>query len=439
MAGRRKDLNRRNLPNGVSQKKDGAYKGRYCYTYEGLDGQRHNVYSYRLYETDPVPKGKKLESCVPLMTIITGIERDKQDRINTAGGGVTLNEMFEKYMELKPGIKESTRAQHYGEWKLYVQNNLGLKKISKITYIDIKSLYLLLLWDWPNRQTGEKGLSIGSVMAVHEMIYSALELARKNKLIRENPAEGIISEIKAENKSKVQTDHQIKSLTVEQQRKFLSYVKTTGKYSEWYDHFIVLFGTGMRIGELSALRREDLDFKHNIININFSMERYKGRNDSERCYHMHPPKSSAGKRAIPMFPEVKEALLRQLEHQLKTGLQTAVVDGYSGFVFLSKKGNPINYSTFDGILYKIVASYNNEEIKLAEKEKREPELLPRFSAHDIRHTFATRMAENNANQLVMKKVMGHERIETTLDIYAEATPTEENECFDDLEGKMSLA
>lgn len=439
MAGKRKDLSRRNLPKGVSQKKDGTYKGRYCYTYNGLDGKRHSVYSYRLYETDPIPKGKKSDSCIPLMTMIAQIERDKQDGILSTAGDISLNDMFERYMEMKPGIKESTRVDHLYRWKLYVQDSLGKKKIAKISYSDIKSLYLHLLWDWPNHQTGEKGLSMGSLLRIHAMIYPVLELARKDKIIRENPSEGIMAEIKAENKSRTQGNVQIKSLTVVQQKNFLIYVKNHSIYNKWYNLFIVLFGTGIRIGELAALRREDIDFENNNIHINFSMQYYKGLNDDKATFHMSTPKTSAGKRTIPMFPEVREALLKQLELQLETGYNTAVIDGYSGFVFLNNRGLPIKHSKIDEVIKRIVGNYNEKETMRAKKEKRIPELLPLFSAHDIRHTFATRMAENRANQLVMKRVMGHESIETTLDIYAEVTDEEERICFDDLKGNMSLA
>lgn len=440
MAGKRKDLNRRNLPDGVSQKKDGAYKGRYCYTYMGLDGKRHSVYSYRLYETDPVPKDKKADSCVPLMTTIAQIERDRQDGICSTAGEITFNEMFQRYMKMRPGIKDSTSVHNVHTWDYYVRDRLGSKKISKISYSDIKSLYLYLLWEKPNKQTGEKGLNISTVNCVHVLIGSVFNLAQKDKIIRDNPADGVMADVKAENKDKVnQNSGQIKSLTVKQQRNFLLYIKTNEVYKKWYNLFVVLFGTGMRIGELSALRNVDLDFENNVINVNYSMGYYKAPGSSRCDFHITTPKTSAGKRTIPMFPEVREALLRQLEIQLKNGHNKAVVDGYSGFVFQSMKGHPLKSATLDATLKRIVERYNREEEKRASEKGQKPELLPYFSPHDIRHTFATRMAENGANQLVMKKVMGHKSIETTMDIYAEVTDTEERSCFEELEGNMSLA
>lgn len=70
---------------------------------------------------------------------------------------------------------------------------------------------------------------------------------------------------------------------------------------------------------------------------------------------------------------------------------------------------------------RITEHYNDEELLKAAKEKREPVLLPHFSCHHLRHTFATRLCEAESNLKVIQSVMGHRNIETTMDIYAEAT------------------
>ena len=55
------------------------------------------------------------------------------------------------------------------------------------------------------------------------------------------------------------------------------------------------------------------------------------------------------------------------------------------------------------------------------KKNEEIVLLPRFSCHSLRHTFATRMVEAGINIKVIKDVLGHSEISTTMNIYAEAT------------------
>lgn len=65
-------------------------------------------------------------------------------------------------------------------------------------------------------------------------------------------------------------------------------------------------------------------------------------------------------------------------------------------------------------------------------------LLPRFSCHSLRHTFTTRLIENNVNLKVIQDVLGHKDIETTLNIYADVTDKLRKKEFDDLDKKLNL-
>lgn len=93
------------------------------------------------------------------------------------------------------------------------------------------------------------------------------------------------------------------------------------------------------------------------------------------------------------------------------------VDGYSGFIFVAKTGRPLMPSGVNNVLYNIVNSYNQTEIIKAKKERRKVELLPRFSAHILRHTACTRMAEKGVDIKVIQYIMGHSSIEITMEVY----------------------
>ena len=82
--------------------------------------------------------------------------------------------------------------------------------------------------------------------------------------------------------------------------------------------------------------------------------------------------------------------------------------------------------------------YNDMEEKRAKAEKREPELIPSFSAHNLRHTFCTRFCENETNIKVIQEVMGHKDVQTTLDIYAESTTEKKQEVINSLQGKIII-
>ena len=83
-------------------------------------------------------------------------------------------------------------------------------------------------------------------------------------------------------------------------------------------------------------------------------------------------------------------------------------------------------------------NYNHEEQIKAAKEKREPLILPHFSCHHLRHTFATKFCENEINLKVIQSVMGHANIETTMDIYAEATERKKQESMKKLSEKFDV-
>ncbi len=115
----------------------------------------------------------------------------------------------------------------------------------------------------------------------------------------------------------------------------------------------------------------------------------------------------------------KEALtLEQQEKLLKFVEQSNVeIGGRSGFIFNTKHGRPIMPAGVNSFLKNIVNAYNKKESKLAEEEKREPELMPPISSHTLRHTGCTRLGENNVNPKVMQYVMDHLDAQITMNVY----------------------
>lgn len=115
-----------------------------------------------------------------------------------------------------------------------------------------------------------------------------------------------------------------------------------------------------------------------------------------------------------------------------------MVDGMSGFIFVNRYGTPTNQQAVNSAIKRIVSDYNAEEELAAARQRREPILLPYFSAHILRHTFCTRLCENETNLKVIQAVMGHRDIQTTMDIYAEATEDKKQESFERLVGKIDV-
>ncbi len=155
-------------------------------------------------------------------------------------------------------------------------------------------------------------------------------------------------------------------------------------------------------------------------------------------FHVSTPKTEAGKRTIPMMDIVMKAFQDEYEAQKETGFNVQVLDGMSGFIFCNKDGNLLNPSAVNRAIKRIYEAYNAEEIIKAQKQGRRPILIPHFTCHHIRHTFCTRFCEKETNLKVIQSIMGHANIETTMDIYAEATELKKQEAIKALENNNDI-
>lgn len=177
--------------------------------------------------------------------------------------------------------------------------------------------------------------------------------------------------------------------------------------------------TGMRVGEITGLRWEDIDFDNNLIHINHTLVYYDTRTEKGCNFAINTPKTKAGKRTIPMLPKVKKALKQEKERQNDLGINCNVkIDGYTNFVFLNRFGNVYQQCSLNKALKRIIRDCNYE---IFDGKIKSDTILPNFSNHSLRHTFTTRMVESGINLKVMQEILGHSDISTTMNIYAEAT------------------
>ena len=189
----------------------------------------------------------------------------------------------------------------------------------------------------------------------------------------------------------------------------------------------------MRVSEVTGLRWEDIDLKKKEISVNHTLVYRKYPGESSGRLHISTPKSEKGSRIIPMIGDVEDAFRAEYVHQQKVGFYTAQIDGMCGFVFCGRFGTPLHQGLINKAILRIVNDYNVEEELKAASEDREPFLIPRFSCHNIRHTFATQLCENETNIKAIQEIMGHADIQTTMNIYAKATDTSKQKAMENLE------
>lgn len=423
MSEKRRDRKGRILRRGELQRNDGKYE----YRYYDTQGVRRSIYSWKLIETDTVPQGKRCKQS--LRELERQIQRDLEDGIQThAARQMTLNDMFDHYMELKCELKVSTRTNYQYMYDRYVRETLGSKSITSFRYSDIRTFYNFLL--------REHGFRPNTMETIRSLLHPVFTLAVRNNLIRTNPSDGVLADIKKGNQWERPKKH---ALTEAQQTAFMQFVANSARYRQWGPLFIVMLGTGCRVGEVIGLRWEDCDFAEETISINHSLL-YRQKEPGGACeFLVSTPKTEAGIRVIPMAAEVKRALECERELQAEVGVSDIVIDGYSNFIFTGQTGGILSPHTVNRAIERIRTAYNNMETELANQEQREPQLLPHFSAHTLRHTFCTRFCEHETNLKVIQEIMGHASITTTMDVYNEATLEQKIASFKRLEGKFKIS
>lgn len=409
MAKARKDNKGRALRKGESQRTSDKS---YIYTYTDPFGKRKFVYA-----KDLLTLRKKEDK----------IKRDQLDGLDVyAAGNATLNFVFDRYISTKYELRKSTLSNYLYMYNHFVREGFGTRKIGEIKYSDVRYFYYYLL--------NEKGLQANTVDTIHTILHPTFQLAVRDNIIRTNPSDRVMAEIKKKAGKNKGVRH---ALTLEQQRAFMDYIAQNPIYCHWLPLFTVLLGTGCRIGEVIGLRWEDLDFENRLISINHSVTYYV-REERKAYFEVSLPKTEAGIRTIPMMDAVYEAFQEEYEEQKENGFNSTVIDGMTGFIFCNRFGNIHNPQTINRAIKRILENHNAEELLKAKREGRQPVIIPHFSCHHLRHTFCTRFCENETNIKVIQSVMGHASIETTMDIYAEVTDAKKQEAIENLSHKLDV-
>lgn len=403
----RKDKKGYMLRTGECQRKD----GRYSYAYTDRWKKRHVVYATSLVELRELEKQIRMD-------LDSGIDPN-------AAKTMTVNDVFDRYISRKYDLKPTTKSNYQFNYDHFVREGFGQEKIGKIRYSDVKKFYYDLM--------KERGIKPRTLDGVNTVLHSTFKMAVRDEIIRSNPAEGVMAEIK---KSDLWVKTRRRGLTVPEQRELVDFIKDSHQFKGWVPVITVLLGTGMRIGECLGLRWEDIDLDKRLISVNHNLVDYQDRDIKKQVRKIQTTKTRAGVRMIPMIDEVYEAFITEFELQSAIGFCEEEIDGYSGFIFTTTDQKLMSRSAVNNALHRIVRIHNEEEEKKAKAEGREPILIPQLSAHHLRHTFCTRFCENETNLKVIQSIMGHSDITTTMDIYADATPEKKQEIMANLNGKI---
>lgn len=391
MVKRRKDSKNRVLKAGETERKQGGYQ----YRWTAEDGKRHYIYANDLKEL----REKEKE-----------IIHDMDDGIRTDDLNLTLNDLYNIWVDVKKGLKTNTFNNYKYMYNLFVKDHLGRYKVRSLHRTDIKRFY--------NHLVDIDGLKIGTIGTIHLVIHQILQLAVEDDILRKNVSDNGLRDLK---KVRGLRGKKRKALTIKQQDLFLNFIKNSPEYKHWYPTFAIMLGTGLRVGELTGLRWQDIDFEHNLINVTHTLIFYERSKAGRTGFGINTPKTQAGYRSIPMIKTVRNAFLEQKSYLEENDLQSIdIIDGYNNFVFINRFGHVQHQGTLNKAIKRIIRDANFNALDKNPSIK-EDELLPNFSCHSLRHTFTTRLIESGMNIKVIQAALGHSDIQTTLDIYADVT------------------
>jgi integrase len=296
--------------------------------------------------------------------------------------------------------KRSIRPRTYERYeeivRLHLAPGIGYHQLQKLSAQHLQSFYAKKL---------EEGLSTTTVISFHNVLHKALETAVRWNLIARNPCD-LVSPPRRKR-------FEIRPLSMQQIQQFLAVAR--GHRQEAL--FILALATGMRRGELLALKWQDLDLEQGTLQVRRILTRIPSRLPG-KGYEEAEPKTDKGRRSIALPSFAAEALrqhrLRQTEAKLKAGPAWQDRD----YVFCTSIGTHLNPT---------------RDVLDALKSLLEQAGLPDIRFHDLRHSSATMLLGMKVHPKIVQELLGHSQIAITLDIYSHVLPTMQEEAMHKLD------
>ncbi len=374
-----KDLNKKELGTGLSQRKDGRYNARAT-----VNGNSINLYGTNLAKLK-IEFNKEKERLKKL---------SKEDKAN-----ITLNEWFEKWFvtyKVKT-LSQSSINPIRSRFKRTFGKKLGNTEISKITNIMVQEAINALLED----------IASSTIKDAFSVFHQSIISAKNHGFITEDPCFEIIIPLSEKPVKR-------RFLSEDEEEEFLK----AAKESWYYEMFVVMFNTGLRVGEVGGLKWSDIDFSKRKINISRQlMCQYEL---GEKKIKLTPTKTVNSNRSIPFFNDVDEKLIsfkrKQSSRKKEIGSRWRESENsdMSNFVFTTTMGSPVIRHIVQKEIKKIVKDINLQRLeKMGDMYSPFEDLYP----HAIRHSFCSRCFERGLEGKVVQQLMGHANYATTIDIY----------------------
>jgi integrase len=306
-------------------------------------------------------------------------------------GGPTVEEVLEQHIDSRTGVTPRTVADYRRDARNHIVPRLG--------DVPAKALSPLQVRDWVNG-LAKAGMKSKSIANVHGLLSAAMQTAMRDGLRADNPCKGVRLPDREHNE-----DDRIWFLTLAQYEGLLACFP-----EEWKIVPELLFATGMRWGEATALMADDLYLDDDSPFV--SVVRAWKRGETATHY-LAKPKSRRSVRDISIDSGLANMLAEQLERNGDPGAPVRYSNGRErgelpgNFVLRGAEGGQLHYSNFQA---RVWTPALNKAIK-------EGVLRERPTIHCLRHTHASLLLQDGVPMLTVSRRLGHESVNTTTSIY----------------------
>lgn len=338
-------------------------------------------------------KQKKNEKVGEFKKRFSNIVNEINNKTYIATSDTSLYNILNDYLEnnYKTGIiGPRTYKRNTGTLKLLKKccSNFIDKPIQKVTLSEIKkalpNFIELEYVNSKNNKTTYRNYSQNVIDKLYMLLGKGFKIAFSERIIAYNPMD---NESIKKPKSKKETP-KVDALTIDEQKKLIDILKQS---SHKYKNIILLaLYTGMRIGEVLAITRDNINLKENTLTVEKTLTRDK----NDKVILGKTTKTQTGKRtiflnnnAIPILKEI---------------LQNNLFNTYNLIFYDYEKNTFITPNEINSYLQRL-----NEKYKICSH----------IHTHMLRHTFATRCIESGMQAKVLQQILGHKKISTTLDTY----------------------
>jgi integrase len=240
-----------------------------------------------------------------------------------------------------------------------------------------------------------QGRSARTVRYCHTLLHGALAQAMKNGLVARNVATLVEPPRKDRN--------EMRTLTLEQLTAHLLPVLAEDRLGA---AILLAFTTGLRRGELLALRWQDIDLTAGVLHVRQTVSRVRNHTptvgEARTRLDIQEPKTASSNRAVPIPAGCLAALKRHKAKQAEERLLLGQRLQDTALVFCRSDGRPCDPSEFTRHFQRMLKRVG----------------LPPIRLHDARHTFATLMLELGESPKTVQTMLGHSSVAITLDIYS---------------------